>query len=158
MSELNPNVLGVLDGWAAGGQGELHRRDGPVDVPVQLAQVRDAAVGREIGTGIDHLLDRVDGFVIAPELDLRVTDHAVRDHDLRRDLADALAELESIGELVAGQGERAEPDEGGRVVRVDGERAVEGRLGARIVRWIPGHAHLLEKRGPEAGQGLRAVG
>ncbi len=150
------DVLGVA---GAGGGRLLHGDQCALPVPHQLAQIGDARVRAEVGTEIDHRLDGLDRLVVAAELHLGVADHPVGRGVVGSEGAGLLAPIESRGELVASQGQRAEPDHRVDVVAVAGERLLEEGFGFRVVARIARFARLLQVRLTEhrRGQSLCAL-
>ena len=152
---LDPgDVLGVA---GAGGRRLLHGDQRALAVAHQLAQIGDARVGAEVGPEIDHRLDGLDRLVVAAELDLGVADHAVGRGVVGIEGAGLLAPVESRGELVAGQRQRAETDHRLDVVAIAGERLVEEGFGFRVVARIARFARLLQIRLAEHRRGRSLV-
>jgi hypothetical protein len=63
-----------------------------------------------------------------------------------RESAGLLAPIQSGGELVASQGQGAEPDHRVDVVAVAAKRLLEEGFGFRVVAWITRFARLLQVR------------
>ena len=142
--DLDPgHVLGV----ARSRRGRLlHGLQSALTVTHQLADVGDAGVGTEVGPEIDHRLDRLDGIVVAAELDLRVADDAVDGGVVGIDGAGLLAPIEGGGELMPSQRQGAQPDDCVDVVGVTIEGLLEESFGFGVVAGITGFAHLLQVR------------
>ena len=101
LAELDVRPGGRLLRAGRGVDGELHRLDRAGGVAAQLAAVRDAGVGREVGPEPVHRVERVEGLVVAAELDEGVADDAVVPRDRRRERVGLLAERQRLGEPVA---------------------------------------------------------
>ena len=95
------------------------------DIAVQLAGIRDARIGAEVGAEVDHALERIDGLLVLPQLDLRVADDPVGIGFLRAERLGLLAPFERGAELVARHLERAHAGHGVEVARVQRQRARE---------------------------------
>ena len=127
-----------------GVDGGLHGRDGAVHVAVQLAGVRHAGVRGLVGSQVDHLLERGDGVVVAAELGVGVAEDAVAGGLVLVGRDRALAPVDRVLELVAGQRQRAEADQRVGVVGRLGERLVEDAVGAGVVARIARFASALQ--------------
>ena len=146
VAEQRLHVGRVLGRPAAGRDGELHRGNRAAQVAVQLAEVGDARVGREIGAAVDHLLQRAAGRAVAAELDERVDEDAVRLRDVGRGAAGRERVAQARAEVVARGLERGALGQRAGVARGEVERAAQDRVGADVVRRVAGLADLLRVR------------
>ena len=115
---------------------ESHRRSRAGPVAAELAGIRDACVRGEARTERDHPLERCERGVVAPELDERVTDDAVRPVRAGQQLLGMTAVRQCGSKLVLDERERPQSEHGVRVVVPEAERASQRRLGAREVRGV----------------------
>ena len=122
---------------------------------MQLAEVGDPRVGREVGLAIDHLLQGLLGLRVAPELDEGVDLGAERLDDRGRQRTRAQGVAQAGAEVVARELERAALGQRAGVVGAQRQGAVDGALRAGVEAGIAGLAHLLQVR---AGQQRPAIG
>ena len=137
VADEDAQVLAVLGRRSGRGvEGTGHGLDRAIDIAVQLALIRDAAEGSEVGPEIDHPLGARDRFVIPAKLGHGVDDDALRPRRSRRNCDRLLAQGPAHREVVPGECEDAEPDHG---VGFSGssERASRVRLRRGVVLGSP---------------------
>ena len=136
-------------------EGALEGRDGARHVPAQARQGGAPRVGVEVVPRLEHPLVRALRLGVAPDLEVRVPEHApgvavpgIGRHRARR-LAGGVVELvagvEDVGEVAPRAGLRG----------IEGERAPERPLGEREPAGVGGGAELLDVRIPEPVVGPR---
>jgi hypothetical protein len=154
LSDQRLHVADVLGRAASGGDRQAHGRERTWQVPVELTEVGDPGIGRELRLDVDVVLERALRRPVAAELDLSIGDHSIVAGHARADPGGLLAERERAAEVVTGQGERTEAAGGGEVSGIEPQSLLEGALCPRIEGRIARLAHLLEVGEPELGVGV----
>src|SRR5262249_6065346 len=133
---------------------QAHRRQRAPQVAVQLPEVGDARVGRELRLRVHVALQRPLRRAVAAELDLGIGDHAVVPSDTWIDPARSLTEFEPRAEVVTSEGEGPQAACCREVVRIEPERLVEDSLRLWIEAGVAALPDLLEIGEPELGVAL----
>lgn len=144
VAEQRLDVGDVLRHLPARRDGQCHCLQRATKVAVQLAVVGDACVGGEVGTHVDHLLQRSACRLITAELDLRVDEHRVGAGELRRDAVRRKSDAQCGAEVVARERQGAEADRCVDVACVARQYATKQGFGACVVRGIGRLARLLQ--------------
>ncbi len=118
---------------------------------MQLAQVRDPAVGAEVGPQIDHGLNGLHSCVVQPQFDLGVADHSIDAWNVGMQLARLLAKCERFTKLVPGQCQGALAQQSFQMLGITFERFVQHSVGLVVKAGIAGFASALEIRPAEQG-------
>ena len=145
-------------GTGAGDGGLGHGRDGTGGVAGELTEVGRPGQAGQRGPAVEHPLEVVGGGVVAAELDLGVDHHPQR---LRRGGVEAVGpatEVEGRGEVMAAEGQQAQPGEGGGTVGRQGVAAVEGLSGPGEVGRVRGLPSPDEVGLAQSGEQSRVVG
>ena len=150
---------GQLVAAGRGAQRALERRPRLVDATVQLELVGRPGERRHPGTQLEHALHGRGGGRGVAELSGRVGEHPVRLHAGRVERQRLLGVGAGGGEVVAGVGQRAQPDRGGGVARGPQlRRPVEGALRLGVVGGVAAHPGLLDVGRAERGPGSGVAG
>ena len=133
-------------------------RDGTGNVAEELARVRDPRVGGQRGLGVHHRLERVERILVAAQLQLGITDHAVDVRVVRIDLTGTGAQAQGSGEVMTGGGQCRHADQGSLVVlRLQIERAAERSLCFGVEAGVGGDPGLLHVGQAQRGERDRIV-
>ena len=118
---------------------------------MQLAEVGHARVGGERGLAIDERLKRAVGGAVAAQLHVRVHQHRVGVGGQGSGAMGGQPVAQTGPEVMARQGQGAQPGERLDVVRVAVQAGAQGLLGAGIEGGVAGLAHPLDVGQPEGG-------
>ena len=132
--------LGLVGGCIAG---EQECAAGCVERSEQLARVGDAGIRRDARLQARHRVERGEGLLVAPQLELRIADDAVVACRGRRDLQRTPAELERQRKAVPGERERRKAARRVEVVRRELDSTREHPVRLDVVRRVAGLARPL---------------
>ena len=156
---LHARPLRALAAAGATGDRVGHQVGRARQVALQLQGVRLARVGDERRPLLAQLVDGPEGLRVLAELDLRVADDGLRSRREAAGEADRLlAELQRLREVVARQGERAEPDDGVEAGRLQRAGAAQQLVGAGVVARVARLAGPLQVGEPQPRDQVRIVG